>query len=201
MALAQQTEPRMNAKAFIAWRETQPVGARYELYDGRVYEMSAERLVHARIKSRVHRQFERQIADRQLPCEAFPDGVAVQVDEDTVFEPDVLVRCGSWLPDDTILIVDPMIVVEVASPSSQRIDALNKYARYFRNPNIIHYLIVVPTTRIVIHHTRMADSRIVGMSYSDEGVVRLDPPGLDLSLAELFEGYRADGAAKGPDIP
>ena len=37
------------------------------------------------MKSRVHRQFERQIADRRLPCEALADGVAVRVDEDTVF--------------------------------------------------------------------------------------------------------------------
>jgi len=187
MALTQKSEPRMNAQAFMAWREAEPEGARYELYDGRVYEMSAERLVHARLKSRVHRQFERQIADRRLPCEALPDGVAVRVDEDTVFEPDALVRCGPRLSDDTILVVDPLIVVEVASPSSQRIDALDKFARYFRNETIMHYLIVVPTKRIVIHHARAADGRIVGTSYVDAGVVRLEPPGLDLSLAELFE--------------
>jgi Uma2 family endonuclease len=186
MALAQQTEPRMNAQAFMDWREAQAEGVRYELYDGRVYEMSAERLIHVRMKSRIHRQFERQIADRRLPCEALPDGMAVRVDEDTVFEPDALVRCGPSLPDETILILDPLIVVEVASPSSQRIDALDKFARYFNNSSIVHYLIIVPTKRIVIHHTRADDGRIVGRSYIDTGIVRLEPPGLELSLVELF---------------
>jgi Uma2 family endonuclease len=200
MVLAQQTEPRMNAQAFMDWREVQPEGVRYELYDGRVYEMSAEQLIHARVKSRVHRQFERQIADRRLPCEALPDGIAVQVDEDTIFEPDTLVRCGPQLPDDTILVLDPMIVVEVASPSSQRIDALDKFARYFHNASIIHYLIVVPTKRIVIHHTRAADGRIVGTSYVDEGIVRLEPPGIDLSLAELFETDRQAPNADDPAV-
>jgi Uma2 family endonuclease len=200
MALAQPTEPRMTAQAFMEWREAQPERVRYELYDGRIYEMSAERLIHARMKSRVHREFERQIADRRLPCEALPDGIAVRIDEDTVFEPDTLVRCGPLLPDDTILVVDPMIVVEVASPSSQRIDALDKFARYFHNPSIIHYLIVVPTKRIVIHHKRAPDGRIVGTSYSGEGIARLEPPGLDLSLAELFDGDRRNEASDNPAI-
>jgi Uma2 family endonuclease len=198
MALAQQTEPRMNARAFLEWREAQPERVRYELYDGRIHEMPAERLIHARMKSRVHRAFERQIADRRLPCEALPDGVAVRIDEDTVFEPDALVRYGPRLSDETILIVDPMIVVEVASPSSQRLDALDKFARYFHNANIIHCLIVVPTKRIVIHHKRAADWRIVGTSHTGEGIVSLEPPGLDLSLAALFDGDRQLEASNNP---
>jgi Uma2 family endonuclease len=193
MALARETPPRIDAQAFMAWRESRPEAARYELYDGQVYEMSAERLLHVRMKSRVHRQFERQIVDRGLPCEAFADGVAVRVDEHTVFEPDALVRCGPSLPGDVILLLDPMIVVEVVSPSSQRIDALDKYARYFHNQNIVHYVIVVPDTGIVIHHMRATDGRIVGTSYSGDAIVRLDPPGLELSLAELFTDTRRAG--------
>ena len=189
MALARKTAPRMNVEAFLAWREGQPDAARYELYDGQAYEMAAERLLHVRMKQRVHRLFEREIAARSLPCEAFIDGVAVRINEETVFEPDALVRCGPRLPDDVLLVDDPTIVVEVASPSSQRIDALDKFARYFHNPHIVHYLIVMPDKRIVIHHMRASDGRIVGTSYED-GVVRLDPPGLNLSLAELFADDR-----------
>ena len=190
MALSRKTEPRMSAEAFMAWLEGQPEGARYELYDGRVDEMSAERAIHARLKSRIHRQFERQIAERRLPCEAFLDGMAVQVDNDTVFEPDELVRCGPRLPDDAVLILDPLIVVEIASPSSQRIDALDKFARYFRNPHVVHYLIVIPATRVVIHHMRAPDGRIVGTSHGEDDVLRLDPPGLELTLAALFADER-----------
>jgi Uma2 family endonuclease len=190
MALAKKTAPRMDAQAFIAWRMSQPEPVRYELYDGQVHEMSAERLLHVRVKSRVHRQFERQIAERGLPCEAFADGVAVRIDEHTVFEPDTLVRCGPFLPDDLVLLLDPMIVVEVVSPSSQRIDALDKFARYFHNQNIIHYVIVMPEKGVVIHHMRASDGRIVGTSHSGDAVVRLDPPGLELSLAELFADAR-----------
>ena len=111
--------------------------------------------------------------------------MAVRVDEETVFEPDALVRCGPPLPDDTTLLLDPLIVVEVASPSTQRVDVLEKFSRYFRNPHIVHYLIVIPTARIVIHHKRMAADRIETKSY-ESGAVPLDPPELQLALADLF---------------
>ena len=186
MALAKPEEKRMSAQAFMRWYEQQPEGVRCELFDGLIYEMSAERANHVRVKMRVHRQFDRQITERRLPCEAFIDGMAVLVDDDSVFEPDALVRRGPPLPGDATLIADPLIVVEVASPSTQRIDALDKFARYFRNAAIVHYLIVVPTRRLVIHHARAEDGRIVSASY-DRGVVRIEPPGLDLSLAELFD--------------
>ena len=110
--------------------------------------------------------------------------MAVRVDEETVFEPDALVRCGPPLPDDTILLLDPLIVVEVASPTTQRIDVLEKFTRYFRNPHIVHYLIVIP---------RPAWSSIIGARptiaskrRATSSGIPLDPPGFELALADLF---------------
>lgn len=115
MAL-RRTEDPMTAESFVSWNEAQPAGARHELLDGIIFAMGAERAAHARTKTRVYNRLERQIAERALPCEAFLDGMAVRVDEATVFEPDALVRCGAPIPGDTILIEDPIIVLEVASP-------------------------------------------------------------------------------------
>ncbi len=78
--------------------------------------------------------------------------MAVQVDETTVYEPDLLVRCGPPLPDDTVRITDPRLVVEVLSPSSRARDAGLKLADYFRIPSLRHYLIVATDIRTVIHH-------------------------------------------------
>jgi Uma2 family endonuclease len=185
MAQIRKTESRLTAEAFMAWYEAQPAGRRYELFDGVAYEMQAERLIHAEIKARVSYAFHRQITEHHLPCQALGDGMAVRVDAETVFEPDASVRCGPPLPDDTILLLDPMIVVEVASPTTQRIDVLEKFTRYFRNPHIVHYLIVSPRTRMVIHHKRIADDRVETKGY-DSGAIPLDPPGFELALADLF---------------
>lgn len=58
--------------------------------------------------------------------------MSVCIGETTVYEPDTLVRCGQPVADDTIEISDPIIVVEVVSPSSQSIDTGAKLADYFR---------------------------------------------------------------------
>ena len=173
----------ITARAFVEWSERQQ--ARHELLDGIIVAMAAERLIHAQTKLAIANALARGIAEAKLPCVALVDGMAVYVDDATVFEPDALVRCGEPLPSDTLLITDPIIVVEVVSPSSQRVDALLKLTRYFRNPAIVHYLIVMPDQRSVCHHRRGADERIE-TTIRSTGRLNLDPPGLSVEIEALF---------------
>ena len=113
------TKPaRMTADEFIVWAMQQPEGHRYELVAGEVVGMAPERAAHARVKHRICEDLSQAIRAAELPCEAFPDGMSVRVDADTVYEPDALVRCGPRLDDDAVEVADPLIVVEVVSPSS-----------------------------------------------------------------------------------
>lgn len=183
------TEPRMTAEEFMAWYETQPDGKRYELMGGHVYgrgeEMQGGRLAHVRVKMRVTRALENQISLRKLQCEALVDGMAIRVDDYTIFEPDALVRCGPDLPEDTLVLTDVLIVVEVVSPSSQRIDALYKLRHYFRSPSIEHYLILIPAEKYAIHHRRHPNGKI-DTHICSTGVMRFDPPGIELDINEIF---------------
>ena len=185
MNLVRQGDVTMTAEAFLAWSERQAGDARHELLDGHVHVMAAERAVHARTKLAVTRLLQEGIARAGLACEAFVDGMAVRVDDDTVFEPDALVRCGPPLSDAAVVVVDPIIVAEVASPSTQRVDALLKLTRYFRNASIMHYLIVLPSDRIVLHHRRGSGDSIETTIHA-AGILRLDPPGVELDVEVLF---------------
>ena len=173
----------VTARTFVEWSERQK--HRYELLDGTVVEMAAERLIHAQTKFAVANALARAIAEAGLSCEALVDGMAVLVDDETVFEPDALVRCGDPLPRDTLLITDPVVVVEVVSPSTQRIDALLKLTRYFHNPTIVHYMIVMPDQHSVCHHRRDVDGRIETAIHST-GWLELEPPGMSVDIDTLF---------------
>lgn len=185
MGVTREPKANLTAEAFLAWGEQRGQGGRYELIDGVIVEMAAERALHTRTKYAVTRSLECAIAAANLPCEALVDGMAVRVDEATVFEPDALVRCGTRLSDDALLVTDPVIVVEVTSPSTQRVDALLKLTRYFRNAAVAHYLIVMPTERSVVHHRRGEDGRIE-TSIVTRGRLHLDPPGLDFDIEEFL---------------
>ena len=107
---------RMTAEEFIAWEEGVP--GRYELVDGQIFAQAAERAAHAKIKGEVFVALREAIRRDGLPCQALPDGRAVRIDKGTVFEPDAQVYCGPELPSDALLSENPIIVVEVISPST-----------------------------------------------------------------------------------
>lgn len=189
-ALAQSHPPRMTADEFIAWAMEQTDGAHYELVGGEVVGMAPERLAHARVKAQVHRALADAIERGGLPCEAVPDGMAVQVSADTVYEPDAQVRCGPRLPGSTVKIPDPVVVVEVLSPASRARDAGAKLGDYLLMPSVRHYLILDVKSRTAIHHLR-AESGEIATRIARGGSVRLDPPGIELDVVGLF--YGAEG--------
>jgi Uma2 family endonuclease len=114
-----------------------------------------------------------------------PDGMTVRINDVTAHEPDGLVYCGPKMPPSSLLVPNPVTVFEVLSPSSQQIDASRKLAGYFRVPSIAHYLIVDPDQPLIIHHARQKDDSILTTVVRD-GAITLDPPGLDLALADVY---------------
>jgi Uma2 family endonuclease len=179
------TKTPVTVDEYLVWAEGRP--GRYELYEGVVYAMMSERAAHAKMKLAIHMAFYAGVRARGLPCHVMPDGMTVRIDDTTAHEPDALVYCGPELPPSSLLVPNPVIVVEVLSPSSQRIDPTRKLAGYFRVPSIVHYLIVDPDQPLIIHHARQKDDAIL-TSIVREGVITLDPPGLELALADIYGG-------------
>ena len=172
----------MTVDAFLAWAEDR--SGRYELENGHVVAMAPERLVHVRAKTASFDALRTAILGAKLPCEALPDGAAVRIDARTLYEPDAMVFCGDAPPGDALAIVAPVVVVEVVSPSTGRRDHHEKFVGYFAVPSVEHYLIVDAERRILIHHARRADEIATRILHG--GPLRLDPPGLDLRIEDLF---------------
>ena len=175
----------MTSDEFILWAMAQPEGRRYELVGGEVVSMSPERLAHAEVKALVWLALRTALAERGRPCVAYPDGVSVQIDASTTYQPDALVRCGDPLPGETVKLSDPLIVVEVVSPSSGACDTGAKLEDYFRLASVRHYLIMRTDSRSVIHHERRGDGGIATRMLR-EGMLALDPPGIAVALASFF---------------
>jgi Uma2 family endonuclease len=169
---------RMTSDEFIAWAMEQ--GRRYELAAGEVVGIAPERSAHALTKARAWRRLTEAVEAAGLQCDVYPDGMTVEVDLGNVYEPDALVRCGPRLPDDAVKLNDPVIVVEVLSPSTRARDSGAKLIDYFRLPSVHHYLIFRTEDRAIIHHARNADGTILTRIVR-EGTLRLDPPGITVS--------------------
>jgi Uma2 family endonuclease len=175
---------RLSRAEYCAWADAQPRG-RFERHSGVVVAMAPERAVHALLKANAWLMLRQSVQARRLPCQVFPDGMTVEIGEDDDFEPDAIVRCsGERLADDATKVSDPLIVVEVLSPSTGATDRTTKLEKYFRLPSVQHYLIVWADRRRVVHHRR--DGGSVETSVHTEGVIVLDPPGMLFDVATLY---------------
>ena len=171
---------RMTSDEFIAWAMEQPETEHYELVDGEIVSMAPERWEHAVTKLHIAQRMGEEIKAANLPCRVYPDGVTVEVDEATLYEPDALVRCGPPLARGATKTSDPIIIVEVLSPSTSSRDVGIKLMDYFRLPSVRHYLIVRIENRTIVHHERSTDGLILTRIVRD-GPIRLDPPGITLT--------------------
>lgn len=177
------TESRMTVDEFLAWAQERP--GRYELFRGEVYPMSPETIGHVKTKCAIYTALFTAVRQSGYPCHVLGDGATVRVDTRTAYEPDALVYCGAEYPPSDVEVPDPVIVVEVLSPSTRQLDASIKLTGYFRLPSVAHYLIVDPAEPMIVHHFRQPGHDIVTRVVT-EGAIRLDPPGLQIALADIY---------------
>ena len=186
---------KMTADEFLAWAEALPKEAgKFELWDGDVIvkhgpagQMNAERSQHWDVKGAMYVALREAIKRAGLPCFAAVDGASVRLSNAKLVEPDVLVYCGEKVPRDVLDVPNPLIVVQVLSPSTSQMDLGVKLQGYFALPSVQHYLVIDPDRPLLIHHKRgtgdAIETRIIG-----DPNLRLDPPGLDVDLAEVLAG-------------
>jgi Uma2 family endonuclease len=175
---------KMTVAEFLEWAEAQPEGD-FELVDGQIVAMVQERALHNLAKMAVARALQDAVAAAGLDCTVYTDGMTVEIDTHTARGPDALVQCGTPVDFDSMIVQDPLIAVEVVSPSSERRDTDAKLVDYFSLPSIRHYLIFFPQKGAVVHHAK-DDRGGIATNILHSGTIRLDPPGMDLPLEDVL---------------
>ena len=178
-------ENLMDVYAFLAWADGR--NGRWELRDGKPVMMAPERAIHALTKFAAQKALDAAVARAGLSYRVFPDGVTVRINSRTAFEPDALVVCPSPPDLNSMEIPNPVVVVEVLSPSTAADDHGPKLDGYFSVASVEHYLILDPDRRVVIWHKRWQAGAIETRILRD-GRVRLDPPGLEAEVEGFFDG-------------
>ena len=174
----------MTVDEYLPWALAR--GGRWELIDGRPFKMPSESLGHIDVKFYVCLALKELIADAGLELHALADGATVRIDDDNANEPDALVYAGPKRADTELEVPDPVIVVEVVSPTSGKRDRVRKRQDYFSRPSVAHYLVVDPQDKTIQHFDRgnwQGDGRELTMADN----VDLTPPGLALPVRRCFE--------------
>jgi Uma2 family endonuclease len=177
---------------FDRWSAEQP--ERWELIAGVPVMMATGSRPHAMLKGNIYRHLGNKLAGGR--CHAYVDGVEVK-SHMLVAVPDVVVECRP--PDlGTPTIAEPVLIVEVMSPSSERDDTLRKWHGYCLIPSLKHYLVVSQEERFATLHTRTGPSSWAETVHQD-GTIELAAIGVSLTMDEIYEGVDLAGEATAGD--
>jgi Uma2 family endonuclease len=174
------TDLRMTVAEFALWHDG--TDTRHELVRGRVVAMAPPSGRHAVLARNLFRALDRQL---RPPCGAmFGAGVARSLDDDECRIPDVFVTCGPT-PEQAFL--DPRLVVEVLSPTTERDDRTAKLDFYKSLPSVEAVLLVAQDRRLVQLHAREG-RRWTARDYAGSATVLLAGLGIALDFDEVYAG-------------
>lgn len=127
-----------------------PDGQRAELIDGQIYNMAPPMRIHQKLINRLSQVITNYIDAKHGECEVYPAPFAVflNADNKTYVEPDISVICDKNKLDDRGCNGAPDWVIEIISPSTERMDYGIKLFKY-RTADVREYWIVNPSTRTV----------------------------------------------------
>ena len=175
----------MTVDEFLRWSARQERG-RYELEGGRVIEMPGESGGHVRVKHLVRDALAAAVASAGLPLYCWQNGLSVRIEPGRTFEPDAFVAPLPYPDDEALEVENPVIVVEVLSPSTMQRDLTTKVAGYALVATIEHYIVIDRWEWSVLHFRRSGQVLLPPLDPLRPGAnLRLDPPGLVVPVAEL----------------
>jgi Uma2 family endonuclease len=164
---------------------------KHEYYDGRIYAMTGSTLSHARITMNV--QFQLGLQLRGRPCSYFNTDVKVLVSETGLYTyPDASALCGEprFQEANSAILLNPSVIVEVLSPSTESYDRGEKYTHYKRIPSLREYVLIAQDRVRVERRTRgddtVAEWGLLSVEELDE-VIELPSIGCTLALRDVYE--------------
>lgn len=162
---------------------------KHEYRDGIVYAMAGARNVHNRIAANALGSLYSQL--RGNPCTPWNSDTKIRLRQrsDTRFYyPDVSVVCQPNPPADTWQ-DEPVVILEVVSAATRRIDLGEKKDAYLTIPSLAVYLVAESSEAAVQVYRRSPTGEFVReLALGSEAIVELPEIGANLALADLYEG-------------
>lgn len=158
-------------------------GTRHEYADGRIYAMTGASANHGRIVSNVSRQFGNHLEGGN--CDVFSSDMKVRTPNGNYRYPDVMVVCNNRYINDNHATESPVIIVEVLSRSTRRIDEKIKLLEYINIPTLKEYVLIeqdIADISVLRKNNNWRTSH-----YFLGETIRFESIGLELSVEDIYQ--------------
>jgi Uma2 family endonuclease len=182
----------MSREEFLAWESEQEL--RYEFDGFAPVAMTGGTFAHAIIQANLIGALRERL--RGKPCRALGSEMKVAAAE-SIRYPDALVVCSPIDPRAQV-VENPVVVFEVLSHSTSVTDRVVKNREYRDTPSIRRYVMLEQERRAATMFERTPEGDWVGHLLAEDAVLKMPEIGIELPLAELYEGVELPGQ---PDNP
>jgi len=183
-AVLEQT--RYTAEEYLALERS--ASYKNEFDDGQIYAMTGASREHNLVSGNIYRDLSLQLKKR--PCEAYINDMRVKAAEANSYHyPDIAVVCGTPQFEDSRVdtLLNPTLLIEVLSPSTEAYDRGGKFAHYRKISTLREYLLVTQDQPSIERYVRQGDVWILTEALGLEASVPLESIDCVLSLREVYD--------------
>src|SRR5690349_20765846 len=176
---------RMTLEEFLRWDDG--TDTRYELVDGFPVAMAPPAEAHRILAVRLVSRIDAALSTRR-PCNAqIEPGVLRPDRRDWYFVPDIAVTCEPNEPGRQAM-VDPILIIEILSPSTERDDRRLKLPAYQTIESVREIMLIDADSHHAELYRREDDRWGIQLVRGAEGSLFLTSVDLRISMSELYEG-------------
>jgi Uma2 family endonuclease len=186
---------RMTIEEFLHWDDG--TDTRYELIDGFPVAMAPPAEAHRILALRLGSRIDAALAGRR-PCNAQIEPGVVRPDRaDSYYVPDIAVTCEPNEPGRQLM-VDPILIVEILSPSTERSDRRLKMPAYQKLDSVREIMLIDADSYHAELYRRENDHWGIQLVRGAEAFLSLASVDLRISMSELYEGIAILSSADQP---
>lgn len=173
---------QLSPEEYLAWERQQE--RKHEYFEGEVYAMAGGSPRHNRLSSRITTALENALGARY---HVFSSDQRVRSRERRYVYPDLTVVCGAPVIEHEDVLVNPTVIVEILSSTTEQYDRGLKWDGYQQLPSLTDYVLVSQDRARIEHFARTPQGRWVYTSVAAGEHVELTD-GTSLALDAIFAG-------------
>ncbi len=132
--------------------------SKHEFFDGETFAMSGGSLYHSQLAGNIIIEFGKALENSR--CRILTSDMRIKLPTGLYTYPDASVLCENPKFEDgrKDVLLNPMVIIEVLSPSTESYDRGRKFEHYRSCPSLRDYVLISQDRIFVEHFTRQADS-------------------------------------------
>jgi Uma2 family endonuclease len=176
---------------------------RNEYYNGEIFAMAGASREHNLIAGNLFRDIGNQLEDR--PCETYMNDMRVWIEATGLYTyPDVVVVCGEprFQDREVDTLLNPAVIVEVLSPTTEAYDRGDKFRHYRRIDSLREFVLISQDRMMVERYTRQGKDWVLSDMTDPDQVLKLESIGCQIPLGRIYAKIKfpEPGAAEEPTL-